>query len=94
MKIKLNRRKIEIKSTSVFFILSIILIFIGIFYTAESVFRWNIISRESRKIVQAISYGIFFIIISCFFISLLMNISIISTSIENKMINLKDNDDV
>lgn len=82
MTVKFNRRKIE--TVSIFFSISLIFILVlfGIFAIADNLFSWDILSENLEKIAILLISAIAMIIGATFLISLLINFSILSISLE------------
>jgi hypothetical protein len=91
MKLAINKRKIETICILVSIILIILMMLLGIISIADSIFKWDILSPNLQKVALLIMYSFGLIIAGCFLLNLMINISIISNSIENIEINTIQN---
>lgn len=82
MNIKFNRRKIETICILLSFTLVVIMTFLGILASADAIFRWDILPPNIENIMLLLFASIAMVIGASFIISLMINFSIISISME------------
>lgn len=82
MKLKFDNRKIADNCTFIAYSLIIIITILGIIAIADIIFRWDILSGNAEKLAYLIIWSSVAIIIGTFLISLMVNMNIISNSIE------------
>jgi hypothetical protein len=94
MKINFNRRKIETICIFLSFILVILLTVFGILAIADSIFSWDILTEKLEDVASLFMWATGIIIVAAFLISLMVNFSLISISVEKiaESITKKDND--
>lgn len=92
MKIFFNRRKIETICIFLSFILVILLVIFGILAIADGLFSWDILSEDFENIAILLMSATGIIIVATFLISLMVNFSLISISLEKiaEKFNLKN----
>ncbi len=83
MKIEFNNRKIADNCTFIAYSLIIIICVLGILAVADMIFRWDILSGYIENLAYLIMFASIIVIISSFLISLMVNMNIISNSLEN-----------
>lgn len=93
MKIKFENRKIADNCTFIAYVLILILSFLGILAVADVLFRWNILSDNMEKVAYLIMWASVIIIFSAFLISLMVNMNIMSQSLEDISKHLNQNQD-
>ena len=82
MNIKFNRRKIETICILLSFTLVIIITVLGILAFADEIFRWDILPINMERIMALLFASIAMVIGASFVISLMINFSLISISLE------------
>lgn len=82
MKIEFNRRRIESICIFLSFILVVLLVIFGILAIADELFAWDILSKNLENIAILIMSATGIIIGATFLISLMVNFSLISISME------------
>ncbi len=82
MRILFNRRKIETICIFLSFILVILLVIFGILAMADELFNWDLLSENLENIAILLMSAIGIIIGATFLISLMVNFSLISLSLE------------
>jgi len=82
MKIIFNRRKIETICIFLSFVLVILLVVFGILSIADEIFSWDILTDNLENIAILLMSAIGIIIGATFLISLMVNFSLISISME------------
>ncbi len=82
MEIKFNRRKIETICIILSFVLVILLVLFGILSIADELFSWNLFSEKIEKIAILLMSSTGIIIMATFLLSLMVNFSLISISLE------------
>ena len=82
MKINFNRRRIETICIFLSFVLVCLLALFGVLAIADGVFDWDILTKDLEKIAILIMGATGVIIGATFLISLMVNFSLISISIE------------
>jgi hypothetical protein len=82
MKIKFNRRRIETICIFLSFILVILLVIFAILSIADELLSWDILSEKLEKIAILLMSATGIIIAATFLISLMVNFSLISISLE------------
>jgi hypothetical protein len=92
MNIVFNRRKIERICIMISFVLVVILSILGVFAIADGIFNWDLFSRGIEKILMLFMWASGIIIIATFLISLMVNLSLISSSVEKIAENSKAKD--
>jgi hypothetical protein len=92
MKINFNRRKIETICFFLSFLLVILLTVFGILSIADSIFSWDILTAELENIAILLMSATGIIIGATFLISLMVNFSLISISMEKIADNLTKKD--
>ncbi len=92
MKINFNRRKIETICIFLSFILVILLVIFGILSIADELFSWDILSENLENVAILLISATGIIIGATFLISLMVNFSLISISLEKiaEKFNSKD----
>jgi uncharacterized membrane protein YpjA len=95
MKINFNRRKVESISIFSSLVLILTLVFFGVFAVADNLFSWDILSENLEKIAILLLSATGMVIAATFLISLVINFSIISISLEkiSSKIELKPSED-
>lgn len=91
MKLKIENRKIADNCTFIAYSLLILICFFGIIILADMIFRWDILSGNIQRLAYLIIFGSIIIIISTFLISFMVNLNIISNSLEDISDNLRQN---
>jgi len=91
MKINFNRRKIESICIFLSFILIILLVVFGILSVADELFNWDILSDKLENIAILLMSATGMIIGASFLISLMVNFSLISLSLEKIANKLNSN---
>ncbi len=95
MKLKFDNRKIADNCTFIAFCLMMLICFLGIIAIADIIFRWDILSENLQRLAYLVIWASIVVIISTFLISLMVNLNIISNSIENiadKMTTKEENE--
>lgn len=94
MKINFNRRKIETICIFLSFVLVILLTVFGILAIADSIFSWDILTEKLENVASLLMWATGIIIVAAFLISLMVNFSLISISVEKiaESITKKNND--
>lgn len=95
MKLSFDNRKIADNCTFIAYSLTIIICFLGIIAIADLIFRWDILSGNVQRLAYLIMWASIVIIVSTFLISLMVNLNIISSSMENiseKLITQKEDE--
>lgn len=82
MKLQFDKRKIADNCTFLAYILIIMMCVFGILSIADLLFRWDILPENIEKIGFLFIWSGVFIIVGAFLISLMVNISIMSNSLE------------
>jgi|GEM_PF-1022098 len=82
MNMNFNRRKIETVCILLSFSLVVLLTFLGILATADEIFNWDILPENIEKIMILLFSSIRMVIGASFVLSLMINFSIISISLE------------
>lgn len=82
MRINFNRRKIETICIFLSFILVILLVIFGILSIADELFSWDILSDNLENVAILLMSATGIIIGATFLISLMVNFSLISISLE------------
>ena len=82
MEIHLNRRKIETICIFLSFVLIILLAIFGILAIADTLFSWDILTDKLENIAALLMSAAGIIIGASFLLSLMVNFSIISISME------------
>jgi hypothetical protein len=82
MKIQFNRRKVETICIFLSFILVLLLVILGIVAIADGIFSWDILSENLENVAVLFMSAIGIIIGATFLISLMVNFSLISISLE------------
>lgn len=82
MKISFNRRKIETICIFLSFILVILLVIFGILSVADQIFSWDILTENMENVAILFMSATGIIIGATFLISLMVNFSLISISLE------------
>lgn len=82
MNIKFNRRRIETICIFLSFLLVILLTFFGILAIADGLFSWDLLSDDLENIAILVMSATGIIIGATFLISLMVNFSLISISME------------
>jgi len=77
-----NKRKIETTCILLSFFLIIILAFLLIIAIADTIFHWDIFPKEIEKIMILFMAASGVIIAACFILSLMVNLSLISSNLE------------
>ncbi len=92
MKINFENRKIADNCTFIAYCLIIVISFLGILAIADGLFRWDILSPGIEKVAYLIMFSSVIIIFSAFLISLMVNMNIMSQSMEDisKHLNQKE----
>jgi uncharacterized membrane protein YidH (DUF202 family) len=93
MKINFNRRKIESICIFLSFVLVILLVIFGILSVADELFNWDILSEKLENVAILLMSATGMVIGATFLISLMVNFSLISLSLEKiaEKLNSKDN---
>lgn len=91
MKINFNRRKIESICIFLSFILIILLVIFGILSVADELFNWDILSDKLENIAILLMSATGMVIGASFLISLMVNFSLISLSLEKIANKLNSN---
>jgi len=89
MKINFENRKIADNCTFIAYSLIIVISFLGILAVADAIFRWDILSPGVQNIAYLIMWSSVIIIFSAFLISLMVNMNIMSQSMEDISKHLK-----
>jgi hypothetical protein len=92
MKINFNRRKIERICIMISFVLVIILTTLGIFAIADGIFYWDLFPKGIEKVITLFMWASGVIIFATFLISLMVNLSLISSGVEKIAENTKPKD--
>ena len=82
MNINFNRRKIESICILLSFTLVIIITILGILATADEIFNWDLLPPNIENVMVLLLTSIAMVIGASFVISLMINFSIISISLE------------
>lgn len=82
MKIAFNRRRIETVCIVISFLLLVLLTLLGILAVADSIFNWDILPPNIEKVMTLFMMAIAMVIGTSFLISLMVNFSLISLSLE------------
>ena len=82
MNINFNRRKIETICIFLSFVLVVFLVIFGILAIADEIFSWDILSDKLENIVILLMSATGIVIGATFLISLMVNFSLISISLE------------
>lgn len=82
MKISFNRRRIETVCIAISFLLVVLITFLGIVAMADSIFNWDILPPNIENIMSLFMIAIAMVIGASFLISLMINFSLISLSLE------------
>ncbi|UZR94197.1 hypothetical protein [Chondrinema litorale] len=82
MNINFNRRKIESICILLSFTLVIIITILGILATADEIFNWDLLPPNIENVMVLLLTSIAMVIGASFIISLMINFSIISISLE------------
>ena len=82
MKIKFNRRKIETICIFLSFVLVILLVIFGILSIADELFSWDILTNRLEKVAFLLMSATGITVGATFLISLMVNFSLISISLE------------
>ncbi len=88
MNINFNRRKVETTCIFISFLLVVLLTIFGILAIADSILSWDIFSEKVEKIAGLLMSATGIVIGATFFISLMVNFSLISSSMEKIADNL------
>ena len=83
MKLNFNNRKIADNCTFIAYSLLLVICVLGIIAIADVIFHWDILSGNAQRLAYLIIWASIVIIVSTFLISLMVNLNIISNSIEN-----------
>jgi len=84
-----NKRKIETICILLSFLLIIILSFLLIIAIADTVFHWDILPKHVEKVMILFMASSGVIIGACFLLSLMVNLSLISSNLEKIADTLK-----
>jgi amino acid permease len=83
MKIVFRKRKIESASTFITYVFLVLIIFLWILYKADDAFHWDILSQDVQQFIERfIIPSLGFICAMTFCISLMLNLSLLSESVE------------
>ena len=82
MKVKFDKRKIADTCTYLAFVLILVIIFFAILAISDAIFGWNILSQQIQRLAYLLIWSCAVVILGTFVISLMVNLSIISHSIE------------
>ena len=82
MKINFNRRKIETICIFLSFLFVCLLALFGVLAVADGIFNWDILTKNMENVITLIMVATGIIIGATFLISLMVNFSLISISIE------------
>ena len=95
MKIRFNNRKIANNCTFIAYCLLIIICFLGIIAIADAIFRWDLLSGNAQRLAYLFLWASVVVIVSTFLISLMVNLNIMSNSLESiaDKLNPKTNED-
>tara|TARA_A100000171_G_C2094788_1_gene126461 strand:- start:636 stop:926 length:291 start_codon:yes stop_codon:yes gene_type:complete len=96
MKINFNRRRIETICIFLSFILVILLVIFGILSVADELFNWDILSEKLENVAILLMSATGMVIGATFLISLMVNFSLISLSLEkiaDKLNSKKDSNE-
>jgi len=77
-----NKRKIEAVCIILSFLLIIVFSFLLILGIADSLFNWDIFPQHIENVIILVMVSTGIVIIACFLLSLMINLSLISTSLE------------
>jgi ribose/xylose/arabinose/galactoside ABC-type transport system permease subunit len=91
MRINFNRRKIESICIFLSFILVILLVIFGILSVADELFNWDILSDKLENVAILLMSATGMVIGATFLISLMVNFSLISLSLEKIADKLNSN---
>ncbi len=95
MKFSFNKRAIETFCTSLSFFLVVVMTFLCLLAIVDGVFNWDLLPPSLENIVLLIMCSMGLVIGSCALINLIINLSLISRSLETmaKNFELKVKDD-
>lgn len=85
-----NKRKIETTCILLSFFLIIVLSFSLIIAFADAVFHWDILPKHIENILILFMASAGIIIVACFLLSLMVNLSLISSNLEEIADTLKE----
>ncbi len=83
MKVEFNSRKIADNCTTIAYILIVVMCFLGILAVADAIFRWDILGGIAEEFAYLFMSSCVVIILSCFLVSLMVNMNIMSSSLED-----------
>jgi hypothetical protein len=82
MKINFNRRRIETICIFLSFVLVVLLVIFAILAIADHLFSWDILSKDFENVAVLLMSATGIVIGATFLISLMVNFSLISISLE------------
>lgn len=82
MKIHFDRRKIESICLLLSFVLIIIMVAMSVFAVADELFAWDLLPDDIEKLAILVMVSIGLVIVAAFLISIMVNFSLISLSLE------------
>ena len=88
MQLKFNKRTIADNCTYIAYILILIIGFLAILGIADFIFRWDILSKNLERLAYLFIWANVVVIFSSFLISMMVNMSIMSESMEKIADNL------
>lgn len=83
MKIKINQRKIVNQCTLLCYFLIILIVVLLILLFADEIFNWDILPNFAEKVGAFFLGACSLVIVASFLIALMVNMSIISASLED-----------
>ncbi|MFK8057970.1 MAG: hypothetical protein AB8F78_17720 [Saprospiraceae bacterium] len=93
MKIQFSSRSIADNCTTIAYILIVVMCFLGILAVADVIFRWDILGGIAEELAYLFMSSCVVIILSCFLVSLMVNMNIMSKSMENIAHKLNSRED-
>ncbi len=81
---KINKRKLEGVTISTGFITIVLMIFFASFAFADLLFEWDLFSEEIQRGLGVIMFFLGSIVIACFLLNIMVNLSIMSSKMETK----------
>lgn len=93
MKIEFDNRQISNRCTVIAYYLILGMSFLGILAVADVLFRWDILTPAFQRLAYLIMWASVIIIFGCFLISLMVNMNIMSKSMEDIVYHLNQSKD-
>ena len=89
---KISKRSIEHFTITTGFIFICMAVFSSILYFADQILEWNLFSRTASNFIAIIFFAMGIILVACFLLNIMVNLSIISSHFENLVdkLNRKD----